>query len=604
MGYKYQGDAVMYASLTINTPKPLDSRSVVDNISELYDIPPETAYPGMTVANIDNGNIYMLVDKLKINEKAGWRASYESIQIITCSQDEYDTWAKNTKEDFTPEDDNLPYLHEDTYYYIYEDDQGQYYLSSAWGADIVKQLNNKASADSVTTLMLKIEEDIKNLADNYTKTETLLVTYATISSIKEMFDLENSESYISKLIANYYTSIEVDEKFVTKQSLGGDIEDLGIEGEYVFVPTKQYKEDQEAIQQELDKTLKVDGEGSLDSITVGQIKSPVVEGKEQLIVDVTSEGLYIGEDPIATESDIPVLIPIEEDEYNDLVEKGEIQENAYYYVYNTKNPDLIYVTLEQLKQSYDTRFEYRTWVGQYGYSKTEIDDIVKTLQQSGDYVTNDQLVGYYTSIQIDSKFLTIEDATNTYATQQSLLNLENKVSNEYVTKAMLKGSDTEDEDFIFITQNQYSSDKETQAKEFSTKKLITSEVTIQKIEEVQESTGETEQKITSQVTVTTEDNRLCIGEDEIAYVNEIPKIECITQTKYDEMIESGEVKEDTYYYTYDETGNPKNIYVTLEYLNTYYVPKSTVQEMIYNEVQELITRLEALEALHKEDLTI
>ena len=79
MGYKYIGDSVLGLSLTVNAPKPLDSRTVVDNLQQLYDIPEATAYQGMTVANIANGNIYMLVDKAKINEKAGWKASYESI---------------------------------------------------------------------------------------------------------------------------------------------------------------------------------------------------------------------------------------------------------------------------------------------------------------------------------------------------------------------------------------------------------------------------------------------------------------------------------------------------------------------------------------------
>ena len=89
MGYKYSGDAILGVSLSVNTPKPLDSRSVVENLSELYNIPENTAYQGMTVANISNGNLYMLVDKSKINEKAGWKASYESIQIITCTEKEY-----------------------------------------------------------------------------------------------------------------------------------------------------------------------------------------------------------------------------------------------------------------------------------------------------------------------------------------------------------------------------------------------------------------------------------------------------------------------------------------------------------------------------------
>jgi hypothetical protein len=45
----------------------------------LYNIPEKSAYQGMTVANINDGNLYMLIDKSKIAEKAGWKASYESI---------------------------------------------------------------------------------------------------------------------------------------------------------------------------------------------------------------------------------------------------------------------------------------------------------------------------------------------------------------------------------------------------------------------------------------------------------------------------------------------------------------------------------------------
>ena len=87
--YKYTGDSILNASFTVQVPKPLDNRTVVNNITELYSTPSTYAYLGMTVANIDNGNIYMLVDKSKINQKAGWKASYESIQIITCSYQEY-----------------------------------------------------------------------------------------------------------------------------------------------------------------------------------------------------------------------------------------------------------------------------------------------------------------------------------------------------------------------------------------------------------------------------------------------------------------------------------------------------------------------------------
>jgi hypothetical protein len=39
----------------------------------------------MAVANAGDGNIYMLMDVSRISEKGGWKASYESLQIVTCT---------------------------------------------------------------------------------------------------------------------------------------------------------------------------------------------------------------------------------------------------------------------------------------------------------------------------------------------------------------------------------------------------------------------------------------------------------------------------------------------------------------------------------------
>lgn len=135
MAFKYTGDATLGVALTVETPKPLDNRTVVNNLDELYSIPEKYTYQGMTVANIDNGNIYMLIDKSKIKYKEGWKASYESIQIITCTEAEYKEWSENTTDDFRPIDESKTYLHAETYYYIYEDslDDDQFYLSAEWG---------------------------------------------------------------------------------------------------------------------------------------------------------------------------------------------------------------------------------------------------------------------------------------------------------------------------------------------------------------------------------------------------------------------------------------------------------------------------------------
>ena len=214
MAFKYTGDATLGVALTVETPKPLDNRTVVDNLDELYSIPEKYAYQGMTVSNIDNGNIYMLVDKSKIKYKEGWKASYESIQIITCTEAEYKEWSENTTEDFKPIDENKTYLHAETYYYIYEDslDDDQFYLSAEWGKKIEEQLKQKALNTTVVQIRTDLDQTISNLS-KYATLEELTENYAP----KTDLDLEDPESLLSKALSNHYTKEETDDIFVTKE---------------------------------------------------------------------------------------------------------------------------------------------------------------------------------------------------------------------------------------------------------------------------------------------------------------------------------------------------------------------------------------------------
>lgn len=583
MGFKYQGDAILNVALTVDAPKPLDVRSVVNNISELYDIPAKTAYPGMTVANIDNGNIYMLVDKSKINEKAGWKASYESIQIITCTQAEYDEWSANTTPDFKPIDESKTYLHSETYYYIYEEDKGQYYLSSSWGKTIEEQLSQKASADSLNTLLSRVNSDIENLSNNYTNTETLISTYATKELVNALLDLEKEDSFISQTLSQYYSKVQADDKFVTKESLGGNLE--GLEGEnFVFVTSAQYAEDQKNIQNQLDDTIKTNSEGILESIVVNQIKSS--EGENPLVIDVKSEGLFVNNEIIALHSEVPNIITLSQNEYNVLVENNNLIEDAYYYIYDNNET---YVTLSQLQESYDSRAVYQTYVTQTCYRRTEIDDIINNLQN---YIISDTLSNYYTSAHIDSTYITAQAASETYATKQELSNLQNIINEDFVTIEMLKGENSEDDDFMFVTQNQYSTDREAQALAFqsesiSAETLTTTELILNKDSE--------------EFVLVVKDDRLNINDQQVAHTSEIPKIECITQNDYDQMLEDGNLQEDTYYYTYNEEGDINNTYITLEYLNANYIPKSEVAQMIMDAISPLKARIESLEAHHNNE---
>lgn len=371
MAFKYTGDATLGVGLTVETPKPLDNRTIVDNLEELYSIPEKYAYQGMTVSNIDNGNIYMLIDKSKIKYKEGWKASYESIQIIACTEAEYKEWFANTTEDFKPKDENKTYLHAETYYYIYEDslDKDQFYLSAEWGEKIEKQLGQKAHSDTVRQIKNDLNQTIKNLSD-YATLEELTANYAP----KADLNLKDSESLLSKALSNHYTKQKTDEIFVTKESLRGE----GIEGDdFVFVTKKNYDRDQKTIQSDLDKTLKVDENGSLKSITVEQIKSPVIKGEDQLLVDVKSDGLFVGEDQFAMMSDVPNLVTLTEEEYLKLVEAGTLEPDTYYYMYDVTNDAKVYITKEYLDSNYHTIHEYQLWAAKKYYTKAEVEDLIQ-----------------------------------------------------------------------------------------------------------------------------------------------------------------------------------------------------------------------------------
>lgn len=608
MAYTYQGDAILGVSLTVETPKPLDTRTVVNATKDLYEVPASQAYRGMTISNLEDGNIYMLIDKNKMTIADGWKSSQSALQIITCTQEEYNKWAANTDENYNPIDKNENYILQSVYYYTYEEDQGQYYLSSEWGKNIEDQLSKKASADALTNVLKQTNELAENLANNYTITSDIIATYATIELINSMFNMGSEDSFIKQTLSDYYTSQEVDDKFVTKDSLGGNIDDLG-GTDYVFVTSSQYAEDQKAIQEELAKTLKLDGEGSLESITVGQIKSPIEEGVEQLVVDVKSDGLYIGEDPIATESDIPVFIDIALKDYEALVEAGKHNPETYYCIYDEEDNKLVYVTLRDLEASYSTTTQTQYWVAQNFYTMPQIDAKLENLKQERDQILSDELSKYYTSENTDAKFLTQEDAANTYATQTNLEDFQKTVASDYVTWKAIGNPEIEGEDFAFVTQEQYATDKTEQALKIETKELsssttITSELIIQKIEEKEveqeeDTKGETttviEQIVTSEINLTSEDNRLMSGGKQVALTEEVPRLVYITTKAYQDLLDSGNIDSDVYYCTYEEGDDPSNGYVTYAYVTETFQTKSQASQDLHNTKLELERKIQNLE---------
>ena len=528
--FKYIGDSIINASFTVQVPKPLDSRTVVSNITELYSIPSKYAYPGMTVANIDNGNIYMLVDKSKINQKAGWKASYESIQIITCSYQEYKKLEQNTNELFQPIDDTKEYLHQDTYYYIYEDslpleEINQEYVKRSDWQELLNQVATKASNNAV----IAINQTLAQIVNDYATKQFVIDGYASLS----MFDLNNTESFIK---VNFFTKEEALAKFVKFSDLSGG-EDIG-ENDFIFVTASRYQTDQEALEQykqgitnELANCLKVGDNGELNSITVGQIKSKKINNK-QLVIDVTPQGMSIDGDPIAKLSDVPNHITLTREEYDTLVKNNEVNPDAYYLIVGG---DDTYVLQSELQSSYYTKTGVELYVAGRTYSKQEVDNIINKLS-----------------------FYTQEQADNKYVTKTSL----ETTLKDYVTIAMLGGDDIEGQ-FIFVKASDYQQDQQNLANQRQQDLQQIENSYIKKNSDASLNSLETGTIKNGQNTLQLSDV-LKLNNKKLALDEDVPVIKVVTAEEYETLTKDPNI----YYFIYNT--NQDLAFVTAEELKNYY----------------------------------
>ena len=556
--YKYTGDSILNASFTVQVPKPLDNRTVVNNITELYSIPSTYAYPGMTVANIDNGNIYMLVDKSKINQKAGWKASYESIQIITCSYQEYKELEQNTNKLFQPIDSSKEYLHQDTYYYIYEEtlpleEINQEYVKRSDWQDLLNQVADKASNNAVIT----INQTLEQIINDYATKQFVIDSYAPLS----MFDLNNAESFIA---TNFFTKEETLAKFVKFTDLSGG-EDIG-ENDFIFVTVSRYQDDQKVLEQykqgitnELKKCLKVGQDGELDSITVGQIKSKKINDK-QLIIDITPQGMSIAGDPIAKLSDVPNHITLTKEEYDTLVENDQVNPDAYYLIVGDNDT---YVLQSELHSSYYTKAGVESYIAGRTYSKQEVDNIINSLS-------------FYTQEQIN----------NNYVTKTSL----ETTLKGYVTIAMLGGDDIEGQ-FIFVKASDYQKDQQDLANQRQQDLQKIEDSYIKKNSDASLNSLETDTIKKGQNTLQLSDV-LKLNNKKLALDEDVPVIKVVTAEEYETLTKDPNI----YYFIYNT--NQDLAFVTAQDLNNYYT-KTQVEVLLVpleNRIRELETLTQALKA--------
>lgn len=551
--YKYTGDSILNASFTVQVPKPLDNRTVVANIYELYSIPPTYAYEGMTVANIDNGNIYMLVNKSKIGEKAGWKASYESIQIITCELNEYKEWQANTDELLQPIDPLKEYLHRDTYYYIYEDSlDGQEELQ-----EYVRRSDWMELLNEVTNNRTQVGQLIAAIRSEYSTLEYVNTTFTPLT----MFDKDDPESFISNLISEYYTKEEVNNTFVT-------IESLKTENQFIFVTSERYNLDKEAYEQykqgiaeQLTHFIVTDSDASLNKLVVGQIISPTAGG-QKLVIDVTAEGLKVGDKKYAFLNDIPNLITVTKTEYEQLVANDKLINDAYYYITGEEDN---YVLRSELERDYYNSNSVKGLVYNWSYSKEVIDQLLADIE-----TTNNDT--YFNKEYIRENYIDNEKLTT--------------VLKDYVSIAMIKDND----EYIFITKSQYQQDQ-------TDRDLFIDSTYVKKNSDASLNSLETSTIKNGQNTLLLTDV-LKLNNKKLALDDDIPVIQVIAASEYEQITKDPNV----YYFVYNT--DPNLSFVTAEELGNYYtkaqinsmlVPYQTRISDLEELVQQLKTRLDALD---------
>lgn len=203
MGYLYKGDAILKGNLSVATDKPLDERSIVQNVTNMLTISSTYAYNGMPIVNIDEKAIYILLDKTNISKLDSWKR----IGTVTINNNEIDLSSFVTSTELSGQLDTLK-------------------------GEISTDINTKIS-ESKTEILSEVDTKISTskteiLSEVDTKIDKALENFSPGSggsgsggdsggsggSSGDNVDLSN---YVTKNeLANYSTSEEIDNIYAKK----------------------------------------------------------------------------------------------------------------------------------------------------------------------------------------------------------------------------------------------------------------------------------------------------------------------------------------------------------------------------------------------------
>ena len=336
---KYTGDSLFGVSFSVQTPKPLDCRTVVSTTQELYTIPVEIAYEGMSVSNLEDGYIYMLVDKTNITNSDGWVASYKALQLVSCTEAEYTEWKKNTTGQGTAIDSEKPYLHNDTYYYIYEDsieNKDTYYVNQEQYQRVWNLASSKADNTSFLALQKKVESNNTNITTNYLTKEDATNTY-----INKSFLEGTAETTLKEVTDKYQTAETSDSKYLKPSNFGVD----DVNTQFSFLNTTAFEEYKSTVTEQLDTKITKNSRATLESLMVNTIQN--TSGNT---MSIKTDGIFYGTEKLAKVSEVPKWMCLSQEEYKQLETDGALQDDTYYLTYGKTADDSGFVTADLLER--------------------------------------------------------------------------------------------------------------------------------------------------------------------------------------------------------------------------------------------------------------
>ena len=358
---------------------PLDIRFVVDTLDDLLALPAKVCYYGMGVIVNSLSALYILrkseerLNQEYISNVYNWKCP-EDLVTVALSRTDYDALEEKNpnvfyyvfEEEITRTSEPKPEEFESTQEYEQAFQQwveslkvlSQEYMSASWGVDIESKLSKKANQVSVNALndsIKSLQDQITNISGGDSETslgqlvlrvaeteadlQYLLGTDPTEGEEGEgeeptakgkIFEIEESVSILDQ---------KVTQDYVTKESITTESDETN----YIFVKKADYAKDTQ------DRADALSREITTEKVNTNQVVTPNISLSD---LPLTSDGtsLLIDEKPVAILENVPKLQYLTQQQYDEKVKNGDIDENTYYYTTNEES----YVTASGLKEKTDT----------------------------------------------------------------------------------------------------------------------------------------------------------------------------------------------------------------------------------------------------------